>query len=161
MDSMDSRKLTIMAIGCMIGIGAVTFLSKEYDAPILIASFGATAVLVYGVPESPLARPKNVFFGHLLSAVTGVVCFALMGCEWYSMTIAVTVSIALMTVTGTLHPPGGATALVCVDSMASPEFILFPVMAGVIVLMAVAFLMGIVSKRFVTDDNITGTGPSN
>lgn len=138
---MDNRRFVLMLIGSTIGIGAVTFLSQTHDAPLLIASFGATAVLIYGAPDSPFAKPWNVFFGHLLSAVIGVSLFAVFGCTWYAMTLAVTLSIAAMTVTGTLHPPGGATALVCVQSSASVSFILFPVMAGVLILMMVAFIM--------------------
>lgn len=132
--------MTVMVICSMVGIGIATFLSSECDMPILIASFGATAVLIYGAPKSPFAKPRNVFFGHFISAVIGVVCFMVMGSEWYSMTIAVTAAIAAMTVTGTVHPPGGATALVCVESMASPSFILFPVLIGVLLLMIVAFV---------------------
>lgn len=142
----DTKGMLFMTVGCIIGLGTVTFLSHEYDAPILIASLGATAVLVYGAPESPFARPRNVFFGHLISAVIGVLFFTALGCEWYSMTAAVTVSIAAMSVTKTMHPPGGATALVCVESMASPAFIVMPVMLGAVALMSVAFIIQYIEK---------------
>lgn len=144
--------MTIMVIGSMLGIGIVTFLSSEFGMPILIASFGATAVLIYGAPKSPFAKPRNVFFGHLISAIIGVSCFAVMGCEWYSMTVAVTAAIAAMTVTGTVHPPGGATALVCVESMASPTFVLFPVMIGVSLLLVVALIMNKVLEIWIEKD---------
>ena len=150
---MNKRKLIITAIGSLIGIGIVTFISDEYSAPLLIASFGATAVLIYAIPESPLARPKNVFFGHLISAIVGVLCFLFLGGEWYSMTIAVTLAIVLMAITNTLHPPGGATSLACVMSSATLSFILMPVMVGVSIMMCVAYAMNMLSKKM--DENET------
>lgn len=138
---MDSEKLLITALGSFIGIGILAFLSVEQGYPLLIASFGATAVLIYAIPESPLARPKNVFFGHLISALVGVACSILLGHTWYSMAIAVTLAIVLMTVTGTLHPPGGATALICVMYSVSPDFILAPLMVGVVAMIVVAYCM--------------------
>ena len=133
--NIEPAKLLVTTIGTMLGIGILSFLSMEYNAPVLVASFGATAVLIYGIPESPLARPKNVFFGHMISAFVGVACSMILGCSWYSMAIAVTIAIILMTITGTLHPPGGATALICVMYSASLSFILSPILVGVITMM--------------------------
>lgn len=135
----DPRKLLVAAVGSLIGIGGLAFLSVEQGVPLLAASFGATAVLIYSIPKSPLARPRNVFFGHLISAVIGVACSVLLGSTWYAMAIAVTFAIVAMNITGTLHPPGGATALICVLYSASWSFIIAPVMIGVAFMMIVAY----------------------
>lgn len=144
----DWRKYAITAFGTLVGIGFLSLISMgSIAAPLLITSFAATAVLIYGVPKSPLAQPKNVFFGHLLSAIVGTVFAMMLGVTWLAVTLAVTVSILLMTATGTLHPSGGATAMACVQACATPMFILTPVMVGIVVMMAVAYLCNMMRSR--------------
>lgn len=132
------RQIIITAIGTFIGIGTVTYLSVQEHLPLLIASFGASAVLLYGVPTAPMARPRNVLGGHSISALIGVTCFQLMGNGWLSMTLAVTLAIIAMLLTDTTHPPGGATALVCVMQNADYSFILMPVLSGALILLICA-----------------------
>src|SRR5690606_8481484 len=105
-------------------IGIIAYLQSTQlpasDVVYLIGSFGASAVLVYGVIQSPLAQPRNLIGGHLVSAVTGVsVQLILPDTLWLSAPLAVSLSIVLMQVTKTLHPPGGATALIAVTG--SPQ----------------------------------------
>ena len=128
------RELLLTALGTLLGIGTVTYLSVSLGLPLLMASFGASAVLLYGVPDAPMARPRNVLGGHFLSALTGVSCYQLLGETWYAMTLAVTLAILVMLLTGTTHPPGGATALVCVLEHAGFGFILLPVLTGAAIL---------------------------
>ncbi|AFS79680.1 HPP familiy integral membrane protein [Gottschalkia acidurici 9a] len=81
----------------------------------MIASFGASAVMAFGVMESPLAQPKNIICGHMLSAIVGVISYKLFGSHiWLASSVAVSTSIVVMLLTKTLHPPGGATALTAV-----------------------------------------------
>lgn len=134
-------------LGAFLGIGTVAVLSLVYQMPLLIASFGASAVLLYGVPDSPLAQPRNVIFGHLISAVTGVTAYGLLGLTWWSAAVATALAIALMLVTKTAHPPGGATALVAVLSKASPMYIFTPVAVGVIILIVIALITNNLSPR--------------
>lgn len=141
------KELIVTGLGSFIGIGAVAFLSCQFELPLLIASFGASAVLLYGAYESPLSQPRNVLGGHVLSAFVGTTCYQLMGDAWYSITIAVTLTILLMTVTKTLHPPGGATALVCVMQHSSYFFIFMPVFIGALILIVVAVLVNRISPE--------------
>lgn len=106
-------------LGSFLGIGAVGFVSSRWleqmELTLVIGSFGATAVLVYGAVRSPLAQPRNVFGGHVLSALTGVFFQQLfVSTPWLAGAAAVSFAIALMHITKTLHPPGGATALIAV-----------------------------------------------
>lgn len=132
------RQIIITAVGAFAGIGTVTFLSVQEQLPLLIASFGASAVLLYGAPTAPMAQSRNVLCGHGLSALIGVNCYQLLGDGWFSMTLAVTLAIVLMLLTNTTHPPGGATALVCVMQHASYSFILLPVLTGALILLICA-----------------------
>ena len=108
----------------------------------IVASFGATAVLVFAAPASPLAQPRNVVGGHLLSAVLGVcVAKAFAGTlRWLACGISVGLAVAAMGFTGTTHPPAGATALVAVLSGESWLFIAMPVGTGACILVVCSIL---------------------
>ena len=135
-------------VGAFIGIGAVAVLEQFFlddtDVTLVIGAFGATAVLVFGTPSSPLAQPYNVVVGHLVSAMVGVVIFQIIGeANWLSASLAVALAIVAMQITNSVHPPGGASALIAVVS--SPEihnlgflYVVYPVGVGAIILIAVA-----------------------
>ncbi len=137
-------------LGAFLGMLAVAALEYRVagDAAVwLIGSFGATAVLVYGAIRSPLAQPRNVVGGHVVSAVVGVACQQLVGdVPGLAAPLAVATAIALMHLTRTLHPPGGATALIAV--IAGPAitglgflYVAVPVGGGAVILTLVAVLV--------------------
>jgi CBS-domain-containing membrane protein len=113
----------------------------------IIGSFGASAVLVYGAIRSPLAQPRNLIGGHMLSAVIGVAAFQFLGSlPWLAAALAVSIAIALMHLTKTLHPPGGATALIAVIGGDSVHqlgyfYVLIPVGLGAVVMLCIALLI--------------------
>ena len=134
--------------GAMAGIGLVAWLHEDMVGPagltMLIGSFGASAVLLYGAPKRPLAQPRNLLGGHFLSALCGVaVRLCLPGPHWLVCALAVAGAIALMHATGTLHPPGGATALIAVTGGAKIYALGFlyavvPALSGALVMLGVA-----------------------
>ncbi|MDP1526430.1 MAG: HPP family protein [Rhodocyclaceae bacterium] len=138
-------------IGSVLGIGLLAWLGARYFAPydlsLMIGSFGASAVLLYGAPRSPLAQPRNLIGGHVVSAFIGVVCWQLFhDIPGLAQALAVATAIALMHLTRTLHPPGGATALIA--TLGVPEidrlgfwFILMPALLGPLILLVVALLV--------------------
>lgn len=138
-------------LGAFLGIGALAVLNQAWlpqgDHLLLIGSFGASAVLIYGAPRGPLAQPRNLVGGHLLSATIGVLCFQTLGfLPWLAAPLAVATAIALMHLTRTLHPPGGATALIAVAGSDQIHalgwlYILMPVGTGVLVLLLMALLV--------------------
>ncbi len=144
-------------LGAFLGIALVAFLNETWVEPadlvLLIGSYGASAVLIYGAIKSPLAQPRNLVGGHLISALVGVTAYKLLfPYPWLAGAVAVATSIALMHATKTLHPPGGATALIYV--MGSPKlhhlgylYVLMPVGAGVILMLLVALLVNNLSRR--------------
>lgn len=106
-------------IGSVTGIGICGYLSWRYfeprDLTLIIGSFGASAVLVYGAIKSPLAQPRNLIGGHIVSGLVGVACYQIFGDTiWLASALGVSLAIAAMLLTRTLHPPGGATALIAV-----------------------------------------------
>ncbi|HRD52418.1 MAG TPA: HPP family protein [Flavobacteriales bacterium] len=138
-------------VGAFLGIAAIGLLQGQgllmTDAVFLIGSFGASAVLVFGATNSPLAQPRNLVFGHLVSALIGVsLCKLLPEMLWLSSALAVSISIVAMQMTRTMHPPGGATALIA--NIGSEQikglgyaYVLYPVLSGVVVLLVVALLV--------------------
>lgn len=137
-------------MGAFVGIGIIAYL--QYDAfpkedfVFLIGSFGASCVLVYGVIQSPLAQPRNLIGGHVISAFVGVTAAKLFpDALWLASAVAVASAIVLMQITKTLHPPGGATALIAVTG--SPAilelgywYVLSPVLSGAMILLVVALI---------------------
>lgn len=145
-------------LGSFIGIGIIAWLQSQTlpksDVVYLIGSFGASSVLVYGVIQSPLAQPRNLIGGHLVSAIIGVTVQQFIpDILWITAPLAVSLSIVLMQVTKTLHPPGGATALIAVTGSAEIKnlgywYVLSPVLTGCVILLVVALVFNnMTSKR--------------
>ena len=144
-------------IGAFAGIAVVAWLNfnlfKGTDFVFIVGSFGASAVLIYGAVRSPLAQPRNLMGGHVLSALIGVTCFKLFGTHlWFSSALAVSTAIAVMHATKTLHPPGGATALIAViggDSVHSMGYFyaVLPVGLGALIMLVVALLINNIPKK--------------
>lgn len=121
-----------------LGILAIFGITDMVGYPLLIGSFGASAVLLFGAPDSPLTQPRNLVGGHLISATVAVVVVALFGSSQLTLALAVGLAIFLMNLTHTTHPPGGATALIGVQGCAGPAYIFVPVLAGALILLATA-----------------------
>ncbi|HEY9763272.1 MAG TPA: HPP family protein [Trichocoleus sp.] len=117
-----------------IGIAALAYLTTGTGYPLIAAPFGATAVLVFAVPDSPLAQPRNVIGGNLMGALISVALVSWFGTEPWVMALAVATTIKAMQLTHTVHPPGGAVALVGVMSSATPSFVVAPVLIGSVLL---------------------------
>ncbi len=147
-------------VGGFIGIGAVALINYRLldgtDLVIVIGSFGASAVLIYGAIASPLAQPRNFVGGHIVSAIIGVAAYQLLPDQiWLAAPLAVATAIAAMHVTKTLHPPGGATALIAVIGSAKIHalgflYVLMPVAAGAAIMLVVALLVNNIpgSRRY-------------
>ena len=121
--------------------------------PLIMAPFGASAVLVFGAFKSPLAQPRNVVGGHVLSALVGVSVFQLTGeSAVLAGSLAVPTAIALMHLTGTLHPPGGATAFVTAAGGTAVHslgywYVLFPCALGSLLMILVALVINNIPKE--------------
>lgn len=134
-------------IGGLLAIMIIALLTKETSIPFIMAPFGASCVLAFGVPDSPLSQPRNIIGGHLISSTIGVMILILLGNEWYSMALGVGLAIAIMQLTKTTHPPAGADPLVIIASGASWNFIINPVLSGSIVLVIIALIFNNISRE--------------
>jgi len=144
-------------VGSFLGIAAVALahyrILDDTDLVMIIGSFGASAVLIYGAIRSPLAQPRNLMGGHVISAVIGVAVFKLLGANMpLAAAAAVATAILAMHATKTLHPPGGATALIAVIGSAKIHalgfwYVLVPAGMGAAVMLAVALLVNNIAPQ--------------
>lgn len=133
------RQILFSYIGSFFGIAALAYISVQTKYPLIAAPFGAAAVLVFAVPESPFAQPRNVIVGNFIGGIFGLVMVHLFGSGPWVIALAVATTIKVMQLTKTLHPPGGAVALVGVMSHAEWDFLITPVLAGSVVLVLCTF----------------------
>lgn len=143
-------------IGAFWGIAFVAFINYDIfqgtDLVMIIGSFGASAVLIYGAIRSPLAQPRNLIGGHVISAIIGVTMYKLLYSHmWMAAAIAVATAIAVMHATKTLHPPGGATALIAIIGSQKVHnlgylYVILPVGLGAIIMLVVALLINNIPK---------------
>lgn len=144
-------------LGAFLGIGLISFANvqvfEKIDVLMIVGSFGASAVLIYGAIKSPLAQPRNLFGGHVLSALIGVACQEIFhAVPWLAAALAVSTAIAVMHATKTLHPPGGATALIAVIGGEKIHglgftYAVFPVGAGALIMLVIALLVNNIPKH--------------
>lgn len=153
----DHREHFWSFLGAFVGIGIIAFIQSMHlpslENVFLIGSFGASSVLVYGAIQSPLAQPRNLIGGHVVSALVGVTVATLLpDIIWLTAPSAVAFSIVFMQITRTLHPPGGATALIAVSggtkiSALGYWYVLSPVFTGALILFLVALLFNNITKN--------------
>ena len=145
---MGNIKQSLFAgIFSIITIGILTILTYKTELGIfLIASFGSSMVLLYGYPESPFAQPKNVFFGHLLTAIVGMIFLYLIPLPLYIVIpIAVGFGVGLMILFNVTHPPAGGNPIIVIMGSVSPDYLLNPVISGSIIIL----IFGIIINRFI------------
>jgi len=163
----DYKENILSFIGAFLGIGIIAFW-QSYSLPktetvFLIGSFGASSVLIYGAIQSPLAQPRNLIGGHVISAFVGVTVYKFFpDVIWLTAPFAVAASIVFMQVTKTLHPPGGATALLAVIGTEKIKalgymYVLTPVFSGALILFIVALVFNNMSpdRKYPTNSRFT------
>ena len=137
-------------LGSFVGIGILAYVQSIHftgnDAVYLIGSFGASSVLVYGIIQSPFSQPRNLVGGHVISAFIGVTVHKLApDIIWIAAPLAVSLAIIFMQITKTLHPPGGATALIAIIGSDKNKalgyfYVVSPVLVGTLILLLTALL---------------------
>ena len=138
----------LSALGALIFISFLAFLDSSFEGMIwLIPPFGASMVLVMAAHESPLAKPKNILLGHILSALSGVIILYLIGDNFLALGIAVALAVFVMIVTDTIHPPAGANPIIVILTGQGLSFVLFPVAVGAFMLVVFAYLYNKLLKR--------------
>lgn len=136
-----SRKSVVLAwLGGCLAIAAVAGLTDALSTALVLGSFGASCVLVFGYPDVPFSQPRNVIVGHVLSSAIGLVFLYLFGPSWWAVALAAGTAIALMMMTRTVHPPAGSNPVIVFLSHPGWNFLLFPTLLGALVIVGVALI---------------------
>lgn len=163
----DTKEHIYSFVGSFIGIAILAFIQSktlaDIDSIFLIGSFGASSVLIFGAVQSPLAQPRNLIGGHVISAIIGVTIYkTLPNILWLTAPLAVSLSIVMMQLTKTLHPPGGAAALIAIIGTDRVKqlgylYVLSPVLTGTLILLAVALVFNNITpnRKYPTDRRFT------
>ena len=135
-----------------VTIGILTLLTYKTTLGLfLTASFGSSMVLLFGYPESPFAQPKNVFFGHLITALVGVIFVNFIPLPIFiNIPIAVGIGIFLMIILGITHPPAGGNPIIVIIASTSYEYLINPIIFGslIIILLAIFINKLILKKNY-------------
>ncbi len=135
------------AIFSIITIGVLTLLTYKTEFGVfLIASFGSSMVILYGYPESPFAQPKNIFFGHLVTSVIGILVLNFIPLQLFIIIpIAVGLGVGFMILLNVTHPPAGGNPIIVIIGSVSYDYLINPIIFGTLIVI----LFGIVLNRFV------------
>ena len=138
----------ISGFGAFLCISLLAYFNSYDESNLwLIPPFGASMVLVMAAHESPLAHPKNVFFGHIISAFSGVFIYTILGFSFFSVGLGVGLAIFLMMATKTVHPPAGANPIIASLGAKGVGFLMIPVAAGAAFIVLFAIIYNQLTKR--------------
>lgn len=142
-----SGKAVLLAFfGGFIAIAAIALLAQSLHIALVLGSFGASCVLVFGYPDVPFSQPRNVIAGHLLSTLIGLSFVHGCGAHWWSVALAVGTAISVMMLTRTVHPPAGSNPVIVFLMQPDWSFALFPTLSGAVILVLVALIFHNVTR---------------
>ena len=144
-------KASLAGIFSAFTIGILTLITYKTELGLfLAASFGSSMVLLYGYPESPFAQPKNIFFGHLITALTGVIFVNFIQLPIFMIIpIAVGFGIFLMIILDVVHPPAGGNPIMVIIGSASFDYLFSPIITGTIIIL----LFGVILNKYILKKN--------
>ncbi|MDR2689449.1 MAG: HPP family protein [Azoarcus sp.] len=140
------KEALFAGMGGVVAIGVIAWLTDVSGYPLVLGSFGASCVLLFGFPESPFAQPRNVIGGHVLASFIGLVFLTLFGAHGWSMALAAGAAISAMMLTRTVHPPAGSNPVIVMLSAPTWHFLLTPTLLGAALLVGIALFFNNLPK---------------
>ena len=152
MKKIDVTKSVLAGLFSTVTIGVLTLLTYKTEFGIfLIASFGSSMVLLFGYPESPFAQPKNIFFGHLLTSMVGIIFLYLVPLPIFLLIpLAVGFGVALMILLNVTHPPAGGNPIIVIMGSVSLDYLVNPIIIGSLIILAFGVILNrlILKKKY-------------
>jgi CBS-domain-containing membrane protein len=134
------KAVSLAFLGGFLAIAIIALLAQSLHVALVLWSFGASCVLVFGYPDVPFSQPRNVIAGHVLSTLIGLAFVYFCGPQWWSVALAVGTAIAGMMLTRTVHPPAGSNPVIVFLLQPGWDFALFPTLTGAVILVLVALI---------------------
>jgi CBS-domain-containing membrane protein len=134
------KDISLAFVGGFLALATLALMADQLSTALVLGSFGASCVLVFGFPDVPFSQPRNVILGHLLSSLIGLAFTHAFGATWWSVGLATGSAIAVMMLTRTVHPPAGSNPVIVFLSQPAWSFALFPTLAGALLVVLIALL---------------------
>ena len=141
------KDLSFISIGAFLAASVVGFLAYYTNEPIIMGSFGASIFVLFVLPDSPFAQPRNVIIGHFITSLIGLLFYHLVGSEWWSMALALAFAIAAMQFLRVPHPPAGSNPFIVFLLGANWDYLWMPTLIGSLLIVLVALLYNNISKN--------------
>ena len=141
------KEISFISLGAFFAACVVGFLAYYTNEPIIMGSFGASIFVLFVLPDSPFAQPRNVIFGHFVTTLIGLIFFHLVSSDWWSMALALTVAIAVMQYLRVPHPPAGSNPFIVFLLGANWDYLWMPTLLGSVLIVLVALLYNNFSKE--------------
>lgn len=135
-----NKPIALAWLGGCLAIASVALLAESLSVTLILGSFGASCVLLFGFPDAPFSQPRNVIVGHVLSSFVGLAILTIFGAHSWSLALAVGTAIALMMLTRTVHPPAGSNPVIVFLTKPAWGFLLYPTLFGAIILVLIALI---------------------
>ena len=152
MKKANITKSVLAGLFSTVTIGVLTLVTYKTEFGVfLIASFGSSMVLLFGYPESPFAQPKNIFLGHLLTSMVGIIFLYLVPLPIYLLIpLAVGFGVALMILLNVTHPPAGGNPIIVIMGSVSLDYLINPIIIGSLIILAFGVILNrlILKKKY-------------
>jgi CBS-domain-containing membrane protein len=132
------KEISFISLGVFFAACVVGFLAYYTNEPIIMGSFGASIFVLFVLPESPFAQPRNIIIGHLVTTFIGLVFFHLVSSDWWSMALALAFAIAAMQYLRVPHPPAGSNPFIVFLLGSQWDFLWMPALIGSVLIVLVA-----------------------
>lgn len=132
------NEILFVFVGSFLAIAIIGYFTKTYNNLLIMGSFGASCVLLFGFPKSPFSQPRNIILGHFISSLIGLLFLNFIGDNYISMSLALATAISLMIATRTVHPPAGSNPIIIFLLGSSWDYLIFPTLIGSLILVIVS-----------------------
>lgn len=141
------KNVALAWLGGVVAIAVIAGLGEQFSLSLILGSFGASCVLIFGFPDVPFSQPRNIVVGHFLSSMIGLTFLAVLGPHWWSLALAVGTAIAAMMLTRTVHPPAGSNPVIVFLAKPAWSFLWFPTLSGALLLAVIALIYNNVARK--------------
>ena len=144
--SPSMKEIIFISIGAFLAASVIGFLAYYTKHPIIMGSFGASIFVLFVLPDSPFAQPRNVIIGHFITTLIGLIFYNLVSSDWWSMALALAFAIAAMQLLRVPHPPAGSNPFIVFLLGANWDYLWMPTVIGSILIVVVALIYNNISK---------------